>query len=123
LPTTPRRPSATRNSRAKFPGEKQAFTALGNAYSFRIGLGEFDKAIEDMNSFVKYYGDKKPADAANVVFQMSEVYEKQSKTDELAKHLDAYLKKWGAKGASTSRSSRTSSWARLLGRSPARRKA
>jgi tetratricopeptide (TPR) repeat protein len=82
----------------KFPGEKQAFTALGNAYSFRIGLGEFDKAIEDMNSFVKYYGDKKPSDAANVVFQMSEVYEKQKKNEDLAKHLDAYLKKWGAKG-------------------------
>jgi tetratricopeptide (TPR) repeat protein len=82
----------------KFPGEKQAFTALGNAYSFRIGLGEFDKAVEDMNSFVKYYGEKKPADAANVVFQMSEVYEKQKKNEELAKHLDAYLKKWGAKG-------------------------
>jgi tetratricopeptide (TPR) repeat protein len=83
---------------SKFPGEKQAFTALGNAYSFRIGLGEFDKAIEDMNSFVKYYGEKKPADTANVVFQMSEVYEKQQKKDELAKHLDAYLKKWGTKG-------------------------
>jgi tetratricopeptide (TPR) repeat protein len=82
----------------QFPGEKQAFTALGNAYAFRIGLGEFDKAVEDMNSFVKYYGDKKPADAANVVFQMSEVYEKQSKNDDLARHLDAYLKKWGAKG-------------------------
>jgi tetratricopeptide (TPR) repeat protein len=108
---------------SKFPGEKQAFTALGNAYSFRIGLGEFDKAIDDMNSFVKYYGDKKPADTANVVFQMSEVYEKQSKTDELAKHLDAYLKKWGPKGVSTSRSWPTSSWARLPGRSPARRRA
>jgi len=82
----------------KFPGEKQALTALGNAYTFRVGLGEFDKAIDDMNSFVKYYGDKKPAETANVVFQMSEVYEKQKKTDELAKHLDAYLKKWGAKG-------------------------
>ena len=82
----------------QFPGEKQAFTALGNAYAFRIGLGEFDKAVEDMNSFVKYYGDKKPADAANVVFQMSEVYEKQSKNDDLARHLDAYLKKWAAKG-------------------------
>jgi len=82
----------------KFPGEKQAFTALGNAYSFRIGLGEFDKAIDDMNAFVKYYGDKKPADTANVVFQMSEVYEKQKKNEELARHLDAYLKKWGGKG-------------------------
>jgi tetratricopeptide (TPR) repeat protein len=82
----------------KFPGEKQAFTALGNAYAFRIGLGEFEKAVDDMNSFVKYYGDKKPSDAANVVFQMSEVYEKQKKTEEVSKHLDAYLKKWGAKG-------------------------
>jgi len=82
----------------QFPGEKQAFTALGNAYSFRIGLGEFDKAVEDMNAFVKYYGDKKPADAANVVFQMSEVFEKQKKNEELARHLDAYLKKWGARG-------------------------
>ena len=82
----------------QFPGEKQSFTALGNAYAFRIGLGEFDKAVDDMNSYVKYYGDKKPADAANVVFQMSEVYEKQNKNDELARHLDAYLKKWGAKG-------------------------
>jgi tetratricopeptide (TPR) repeat protein len=82
----------------QFPGEKKAFTALGNAYSFRIGLGEFDKAIDDMNSFVKYYGSKKPADTANVVFQMSEVYEKQKKTDELVKHLEAYLKRWGAKG-------------------------
>ena len=82
----------------KFPGEKHALTALGNAYSFRIGLGEFDKAVDDMNSFVRYYGSKKPADAANVVFQMSEVYEKQKKTDELVKHLEAYLKRWGAKG-------------------------
>ncbi|MBN2573457.1 MAG: tetratricopeptide repeat protein [Deltaproteobacteria bacterium] len=82
----------------KFPGEKHALTALGNAYSFRIGLGEFEKAVEDMNSFVKYYGNKKPADAANVVFQMSEVYEKQKKTDELARHLEAYLKRWGARG-------------------------
>ncbi len=82
----------------KFPGEKKALTALGNAYSFRIGLGEFDQAIQDMNNFVKYYGAKRPAETANVVFQMSEVYEKENKTDELAKNLEAYLKKWGAKG-------------------------
>lgn len=82
----------------KFPGEKQAKDALGNAYAFRIGLGEFDKAVADMNSFVKYYGTRKPEDAAGVVFQMREVYEKQNKNEELAKHLTEYLKKWGAKG-------------------------
>ena len=51
-----------------------------------------------MDSFVKFYGTRKPQDAAGVFFQMGEVYEKDKKTDELAKHLDNYLKKWGAQG-------------------------
>jgi len=51
-----------------------------------------------MNAFVKYYGTRDSQDAANVVFQMSEVYEKQSKTDELVKHLSAYLKEMGCQG-------------------------
>jgi len=82
----------------KFPGEKKATDALGNATTFRIGLGEGDKAIADMDAFVKFYGTRKPQDAAGVYFQMGEVYEKQNKMDDLARHLDNYLKKWGAQG-------------------------
>src|SRR3954467_12421474 len=82
----------------KFPGEKPATDALGNATTFRIGLGEGDKAIADMDAFVKFYGTRKPQDAAGVFFQMGEVYEKDKKMDELARHLDNYLKKWGAQG-------------------------
>ena len=82
----------------KFPGEKKATDALGNATTFRIGLGESDKAIADMDSFVKFYGSRKPQDAAGVFFQMADVYEKDQKYDELAKHLELYLKKWGAQG-------------------------
>jgi tetratricopeptide (TPR) repeat protein len=52
----------------------------------------------DMDSFVKFYGTRKPQDAAGVYFQMGEVYEKDKKMDDLARHLDAYLKKWGAQG-------------------------
>ena len=84
----------------KFPGEKKATDALGNATTFRIGLGESDKAIADMDSFVKFYGTRKPQDAAGVFFQMGDVYEKEKKYDELAKHLENYLKKWGAAGRS-----------------------
>ena len=51
-----------------------------------------------MDSFVKFYGTRKPQDAAGVYFQMGEVYEKDKKLDDLARHLDAYLKKWGAQG-------------------------
>ncbi len=82
----------------KFPGEKKATDALGNATTFRIGLGESEKAIADMDSFVKFYGSRKPQDAAGVFFQMADVYEKEKKFDELARHLDAYLKKWGPQG-------------------------
>ncbi|HVZ86871.1 MAG TPA: tetratricopeptide repeat protein [Polyangia bacterium] len=83
---------------SKFPGEKKATDALGNATTFRIGLGESDKAIADMDSFVKFYGSRKPQDAAGVFFQMGDVYEKEKKYDELTKHLETYLKKWGPQG-------------------------
>src|SRR5215471_2235400 len=82
----------------KFPGEKKANDALGNSIAFRIGLGEGDKAIADMDSFVRFYGTRKPQDAAGVFFQMREVYEKDKKYDELARHLETYLKKWGPQG-------------------------
>jgi tetratricopeptide (TPR) repeat protein len=82
----------------KFPGEKKATDALGNATTFRIGLGESDKAIADMDSFVKFYGSRKPQDAAGVFFQMGDVYEKEKNYDALSKHLEAYLKKWGPQG-------------------------
>ena len=83
---------------SKFPGEKKATDALGNATTFRIGLGESDKALADMDSFVKFYGSRKPQDAAGVFFQMADVYEKKGDMDSLAKHLENYLKKWGPQG-------------------------
>ncbi len=51
-----------------------------------------------MDSFVKFYGRRKPQDAAGVYFQMGEVYEKDKKYDDLARHLENYLKKWGKEG-------------------------
>jgi TolA-binding protein len=82
----------------KFPGEPQAVGALGNAIAFREGLDEGDQAIGDMRSFVSFYGGRKPADAAGVFFQMSEVYESQGKPDELTRHLREYLERWGRQG-------------------------
>jgi TolA-binding protein len=83
---------------SKFPGEGKATEALGNATTFRIGLGDSEKALKDMQSFVSFYGSRKPQDAAGVYFQMAEVYEKDKKIPELIEHLESYLKKWGDKG-------------------------
>jgi TolA-binding protein len=83
---------------SQFPGEKMAPQALANAYQFRLGLGDYDKAIGDLNSYIKYFGAKKPDDAAAKFFQMGQVYEREGRMDELAKHLDSYIKKWGKQG-------------------------
>ncbi len=82
----------------KFPGEKEAATALGNATVYRMGLDDYKSAVEDMNTFIKLYGSRKPQEAANVFFQMAQVYDKQGKADELLKHYQEYLKRWGAQG-------------------------
>jgi hypothetical protein len=75
-----------------------------------------------MDSFVKFYGTRKPQDAAGVFFQMGEVYEKDKKMDELARHLDNYLKKWGAQGGPDRQVLAHSAWARWPGRRRARRR-
>ncbi len=82
----------------KFPGEKEAPASLGNALNFRMGLGDKEKAFQNMNDYIKFYGAKRASDAAGVFFQMATVYEKEGKNDDLIKHLDAYLKKWGKDG-------------------------
>ena len=106
---------------AKFPGESKATEALGNATTFRIGLGESDKAIADMDSFVKFYGSRKPQDAAGVYFQMAEVYEKDKKYDELAASPRELPQEVGhARAGRTARFRRTSVWGRWPGRRPAR---
>jgi tetratricopeptide (TPR) repeat protein len=82
----------------QFPGEGESPTALGNATVFRVGMGDHDKARDNMNAFIKFYGARKPDEAANVYFQMGEIYEKEQKDDELIKHFESYVKSWGKKG-------------------------
>jgi tetratricopeptide (TPR) repeat protein len=83
----------------KFPGEREAAEALGTAYKFRVGLREYPQAIKDLNDYVKYYGAKKPLEAADVFYQMGEVYEKDNKVTEHIRHLENYIKTWGNKGS------------------------
>ena len=106
---------------SKFPGEKKAIDALGNATTFRIGLGESDKAIADMDSFVKFYGTRKPQDAAGVFFQMADVYEKDKKYDELASTSRATSRSGARRAVRIVRCWRTSASASWPGRRPAPR--
>jgi tetratricopeptide (TPR) repeat protein len=82
----------------KYPGEREATTALANATAFREGLGEPDAALADMTSFVDFYDERRPRDAAAVFFQMAEVYDKNGDANRLRAHLESYLAKWGGRG-------------------------
>jgi tetratricopeptide (TPR) repeat protein len=84
----------------KFPGEKDAPTALNTASFFRRGLGENDKALKDTDLFVKNYGGRHEFvdKAAGVAFDEAQVYEQAKDWDRLRKHFLNYLKMWGAKG-------------------------
>src|SRR5262249_26874464 len=78
--------------------EKRAVVALGNATVFREGLGEADRALVDMDAFVKFYGERDPEDAAGVFFQKGEVYERQGRQSDLRAHLESYLERWARHG-------------------------
>jgi len=83
----------------KYPGEAEAADGLSNAYKFRVGLKEYDAALNDLRDYIRFYGARKPAQAADVFFQMGEVYEKENRVDEHIRHLEMYLKQWAKKGS------------------------
>lgn len=84
----------------KFPGEKEASTALWSASFFRRGLGENDKAVKDVALYVKDYGGRHEFidKAASADFDQGQIYEAQHDNARLLKHFQDYLKQWGAKG-------------------------
>lgn len=80
----------------RYAGEKDAYDALSDAIYFRKALGDRAKAIEDTEYFIKMFGAKKPAEAANASWSLTALYE----PDDTAtiKHLQNYLRMFGAKG-------------------------
>jgi len=84
----------------KYPGEKEAPTALNTASFFRRGLGDYDQSIKDVALFVKNYGGRKEYvdQAAGVQFFQYQIFEQQRDKDKLRKHLLDYLKNFASKG-------------------------
>ena len=83
---------------SRFPGEQDSPRALGNAYTFRVALGEYERALADMKEFVRLYGARRPREAADAFFQIGELHEKQGQTQLEVAHLEAYLRTWATKG-------------------------
>ncbi|MGN6109467.1 MAG: tetratricopeptide repeat protein [Kofleriaceae bacterium] len=82
----------------KYAGEKDAYDAMSDAVFYRKGIGDDQKAIDNTRFFIKTFGPKKPAEAANAMFSLTTVYEKQGDGDAVIKHLRDYLRQYGDKG-------------------------
>ncbi|MGH9887283.1 MAG: tetratricopeptide repeat protein, partial [bacterium] len=81
-----------------YAGEKDAYEAMSNAVFFRKGIGDDAKAIDDTKYFIGTFGPKKPQEAANAMFSMTSIYEKQGDGDALIKHLREYIHRFAATG-------------------------
>jgi tetratricopeptide (TPR) repeat protein len=82
----------------KYAGEKDAYDAMSDAVFYRKGIGDDAKAIEDTKYFIKMFGTKKPQEAANAMFSLVGIYEKQGDGDAIIKHLREYIKQFGDRG-------------------------
>jgi len=69
-----------------YKGES-ADQALGDAAVLRLGLGQDDEAIADANNFNRYYGARKPAQAAQIAFAVAAHYGEKKEWDSVVKRL------------------------------------
>jgi hypothetical protein len=73
---------------------------MSDAVFYRKGIGDDAKAIADTRFFIDTFGRKKPQDAANAMFSLTSIYEKQGDKDAIIRHLQQYIGQWGDKGGS-----------------------
>ncbi len=87
----------------KYAGEKDAYSAMSDAVFYRKGIGDDAKAIANTKFFIDTFGRKNPSEAANAMFSLVSIYEKQGDKDAIVKHLREYLAKFGAQGGADRR--------------------
>lgn len=69
-----------------YKGES-ADQALSDAAVLRLGLGQDDEAIADANNFNRYYGARKPAQAAQIAFAVAAHYGEKKDWENVVKRL------------------------------------
>jgi tetratricopeptide (TPR) repeat protein len=82
----------------KYAGEADAYSAMSDAVFYRKGIGDDAKAIANTKFFIETFGKKKPTEAANAMFSLTSIYEKQGDKDAIIKHLREYIARFGAQG-------------------------
>lgn len=69
--------------------------ALKNAVFFRLGLGQGDKAQEDVSLFERNYRRRFPRETAQVHFSLGSIYKRKKEWARVVKHYLEFLKRYG----------------------------
>lgn len=72
-----------------------AHAALENAVFFRLGLGEEDKAIEDVRLYERNYRRSRARETAQVVFSLGSIYERRGDWNRVFSHYRLWLRDYG----------------------------
>lgn len=68
-----------------------AHVALEQATFFRLGTGDEEKAIEDARNFERQYRREMPRKAAEVIFSLGSIYERQKQWIKVIEHYQDFL--------------------------------
>ncbi len=82
----------------KYAGQDDAFAAMNDAVVFRKGLGHDQQAIDDTTYFIRTFGARRPAAAADAFFSLASIHEKRGELDTVVAHYRRYLKTYGDRG-------------------------
>ncbi|MDQ3033466.1 MAG: tetratricopeptide repeat protein [Myxococcota bacterium] len=72
-----------------------AHAALENAVFFRLGLGEEDRAIEDVRLYERSYRRSRARETAQVVFSLGSIYERRGDWNRVFGHYNTWLRSYG----------------------------
>ncbi len=90
----------------KYGGEKDAPSALQNAVTYRKGIGDDKAAIADIEFFVKQYKNKMKKEAADALWGLVGIYEKQGNQEAVDQGARALPQGDGDQGRPRSRGRR-----------------
>jgi hypothetical protein len=91
-------PSAERYEQyaRRYPKSKHAPEALQNAYLFRVGLGQTDAALRDLEDYEKLYERENPELAARIFWSRQTLLDTHKQRRE---HALAYIQRYGRSGS------------------------
>jgi len=81
-----------------YAGEKDAPAALSNAVHYRRGLAQYDRAISNIELFVRHYKRKYKREAADALFSIAGIHQAQQRPDKEILLLQRYLREFGSAG-------------------------